>query len=171
MFDAFGGSATAGHDNYFNQTWPAVLEEVLRPTFEAVGMGFRVNNLGVGGWGEAPFSTGCLAAKADHDADALSWEWWMFHDPACEGDLFLREAAGLERRPVVFAFADTGLEFDHWLSPQKKDRETLGKTVTPVRWGLLGPGKPWHNATWYASEAHVSADELEEWRRRAQERG
>jgi len=166
VFVAFGSSVTAGHDNYFNQTWPVMLEEVLRPTFEALGMGFRVENFGAGGWGEAPFATGCLAAKTNHEADALTWEWWMFHDPACEGYHFLQEASGMKRRPVVFAFANTGLEFENWLSLQKKEREELGKTV--MRWGELGPSKPWRNATWYASEEYVSAVELEVWRKQVQ---
>jgi len=45
----FGGSSvTAGHDNYYNQSYPLVLERRLKPVFDALGISLLVHNIAQG---------------------------------------------------------------------------------------------------------------------------
>ncbi len=40
---SFGGSSvTAGHDNFFNESYPFVIEANLRPIFETLGIQIEV---------------------------------------------------------------------------------------------------------------------------------
>jgi hypothetical protein len=45
----FGGSSvTAGHDNYFNQSYPSIVERRMRPIFEELGIRLTVRNIAQG---------------------------------------------------------------------------------------------------------------------------
>ena len=45
----FGGSSvTAGHDNYYNQSYPSVIERHLAPILEALGVKLLVHNIAQG---------------------------------------------------------------------------------------------------------------------------
>jgi len=116
-FAAFGSSVTAGHDGWLQAAWPAQLERILKPTFEKLGMNFEARNRGMGGYGEMPYASGCLHNRAGDGVDALSWEWGMFGDSACERSSFLREASGLERNPVLFNLVNVELQWRYRACP------------------------------------------------------
>ena len=45
----FGGSSvTAGHDNYYNQSYPLVFERRLKPVFKSIGIELVVHNIAQG---------------------------------------------------------------------------------------------------------------------------
>jgi hypothetical protein len=54
----FGGSSvTAGHDNYYNQSYPAVVDRRLTPILKALGVDLIVRNIAQG---ELNFSFSCI---------------------------------------------------------------------------------------------------------------
>lgn len=70
----FGGSSvTAGHDNFFKDSHPKVLETRMRPIFEALGVEFEVRNIAQGANDCAP-SNMCYEAMAGEGGDFFLWE-------------------------------------------------------------------------------------------------
>jgi hypothetical protein len=69
----FGGSSvTAGHDNYYNQSYPSVFDRRMRPVFDALGIDLRVRNIAMGATGCDPYNA-CYGPHADNDPDFVSW--------------------------------------------------------------------------------------------------
>lgn len=51
----FGGSSvTAGHDNFFNQSFPIVFERRMKPIFDQLGVDLIVHNIAMGANGCRP---------------------------------------------------------------------------------------------------------------------
>jgi hypothetical protein len=70
----FGGSSvTAGHDNYYNQSYPFVFERRLTKVFEAIGIKLLVHNIAQGANNCRP-SDHCYDAMGGENADFMSWE-------------------------------------------------------------------------------------------------
>lgn len=75
---AIGGhSAAAGHGNLFNQTYGYVIEDSVRPVFEALGVTFYGRNYAMGGMKSAPESAFCMSSLYGPDLDILSWDFGM----------------------------------------------------------------------------------------------
>ena len=69
----FGGSSvTAGHDNYYNQSYPKVFEKRLRPVFDALGVDLAVRNIAVGSLGCEPYNA-CYETFGGSDPDFVTW--------------------------------------------------------------------------------------------------
>jgi hypothetical protein len=70
----FGGSSvTAGHDNYYNQSYPFVVERRLGPALKAVGVELVVHNIAQGANPCIPYSF-CYETMGGADFDFLGWE-------------------------------------------------------------------------------------------------
>jgi len=70
----FGGtSVTAGHDSYYNQSYPFVAERRLIKVFEALGIELHVRNIAMGANNCLP-SDHCYNAQGGDNADWISWE-------------------------------------------------------------------------------------------------
>ena len=70
----FGGSSvTAGHDNWYNQSYPFVAERRLAPVLAAVGVELVVRNIAMGSNNCLPYDY-CYNAQGGEGADFLSWE-------------------------------------------------------------------------------------------------
>jgi len=165
VFAAFGSSVSAGHDNVMNQSWPFELERLVRPTFRDLGFDFEMRQRAAGGYGEMPFAAGCLLDRAGEDVDALSWEWHMFYDAPCEGYHFLGEAAAMESSPVVFGFADSGVEFAENLGDGRgaqacKDVRAQARRAVLRNHDLtLNTPRDWRPNEWYLTEEFASRKE------------
>lgn len=72
---AAGHSVVAGHGNYFNESYPAVLDELLKKGFNAVGLEAEAHNYGMGGTASLPLGW-CLKAIIGHPA-LVSWDFGM----------------------------------------------------------------------------------------------
>jgi hypothetical protein len=76
-----GTSVTAGHDNWFNESWAQVLGAWLAPTFAAAGVSVEVRNHAIGG-NRYETSAYCARATVGEDVDAFFFEFNMiFHGP------------------------------------------------------------------------------------------
>ncbi len=70
----FGGSSvTAGHDNYFSESWPIVYERRMKPIFNALGVRLRVHNIAQGANNCLP-SNFCYESMGGYRADWIAWE-------------------------------------------------------------------------------------------------
>ncbi len=70
----FGGSSvTAGHDNYYNQSWPQVFERRMLPIFEAIGVKLLVHNIAQGANNCRP-ALNCYESMGGENADFIGWE-------------------------------------------------------------------------------------------------
>lgn len=70
----FGGtSVTAGHDNYYSQSYPFVFERRIAPILEAVGVKLVVRNIAQGANNCRPFDY-CYESMGGENADFIAWE-------------------------------------------------------------------------------------------------
>jgi hypothetical protein len=99
----FGGSSvTAGHDNYYNQSYPFVVERRLKPALEALGVSLLVHNIAQGANPCVPYSL-CYETMGGLDPDFVGWE----QSYNCGGDETISEymariAASASNRGVVY---------------------------------------------------------------------
>jgi hypothetical protein len=71
-----GSSVTAGHDNYFNQSYPIVMEMIISPILSRAGVSFVLKNQAMGG-SPAMQSALCVGELAEGNEDVLAWEYDM----------------------------------------------------------------------------------------------
>ena len=70
----FGGSSvTAGHDNYFKESYPIVFERRMKPIFEALGLNLMVHNIAQGSNDCYPYDL-CYEAMGGQNPDWIGWE-------------------------------------------------------------------------------------------------
>eukprot|EP00912_Choanoflagellata_sp_UC4_P001834 UC4_evm3s1178 len=136
---AFAGiSNTAGHDNYFNESFPNTLDRLLRPAFEAAGVNLRVDNFAIGGCPPFPYafclqnifgeSTGDLPPP-----DIVSWE----HSQMVSGfnriarESYIRRVLLLPSQPIPLIMAlwsgirEPNMKYGTVLKPLDKKTEPL----------------------------------------------
>lgn len=68
-----GSSVTAGHDNYFNESYPAVVERTLQRVFRPLGIALEVRNHAMGNNPCYPYDT-CMSTHMGDDVDIITWE-------------------------------------------------------------------------------------------------
>eukprot|EP01033_Poteriospumella_lacustris_P007520 gene7520-5406_t len=68
-----GSSVTAGHDNYFNQSYPMVFKRHMEDIFTKLGIQLIVNNIAQGANNCIPYSF-CYETMGGENIDFLNWE-------------------------------------------------------------------------------------------------
>ena len=96
-----GTSITAGHDSYFNQSYPRIVNEYMQPAFVAAGIPLVVRSVGYGNNPCMPYAP-CRSTIAGSDADIVHWEQTI----ECEGDFemyeqVIRQSSFLPKKPIV----------------------------------------------------------------------
>jgi hypothetical protein len=129
---AFAGtSVTAGHDNWFNQSYPLVYEATLRPVLEAGGVDFTVRNHATGGNAISP-SHFCAPAQLDghpSDLDHVVYEFAMISSrDDCRFEYFVRSVLQLPRKPTFMAYTTSGVS---WRDDKEAPKENKGKYPGP----------------------------------------
>ena len=126
-----GSSVTAGHDNYFHEAFPSVLNATLRPIFKSLDIELVVRNHAFGNNPCCPYND-CLETHLGDDLDILAWEQSMNcgRDPR-PVETFLRAAARMPKKPSVW-FLTSGTPY--W------DDCSSGKNKTTL---VLIEGKGW----------------------------
>lgn len=70
----FGGSSvTAGHDSYYNQSYPTIVRKRLEPIMKHLNIDLVVNNIALGANNCAPYIL-CYEAMGGLDPDFVGWE-------------------------------------------------------------------------------------------------
>ena len=126
VIGVMGTSVTAGHDNFFNESWSMMLGNLLRSPFGAAGMDVEVRNHAIGG-NRYETSSYCIEATVGNDVDVIGFEFNMiFHGPADAFEHFLRNALSLSASPPVF-LQHLGFDADN---PEVPERADVSKRVT-----------------------------------------
>ena len=116
-----GTSVTAGHDNYFNQSYPSILSDILKPIFEKVSIDLSVSNVAMGNNPTVPYGY-CTEAIAGDDVDIISWEQAMMcskYTSLCI-EIFMRNAFASAGKPLVLLLdAVPDLDNEKYLEKQK----------------------------------------------------
>jgi len=74
---AFAGySVTVGRGNYFNQSFPFILKDLLEPMFQKMDLELVVRNAAIGGIPSFPYAF-CFPHFLGTDADVISWDYSM----------------------------------------------------------------------------------------------
>jgi len=103
-----GHSSAAGHGNFFNQSYAAVMERAAAPLFAAVGLKFEARNYAMGAHRSGPELAMCAAAIYGNDYDVVSWDFAQTDKRSLKkSELFLyRALLGIDRdrdrRPAAF---------------------------------------------------------------------
>jgi hypothetical protein len=99
----FGGSSvTAGHDNYYNQSYPLVVRNHLTPIFDMLGVDLNVHNIAQGANPCVPYDL-CYESMGGFDPDFVNWEqsYNCGHD-AGAFELMARLAGYSKNKAIVY---------------------------------------------------------------------
>lgn len=80
-----GHSAAAGHGNFYDESYTAMMEKAAKPVFEAVGIEFVGRNYAMGGTGSFTEIASCVESVFGTDIDVLSWDHGMIDGHGAEG--------------------------------------------------------------------------------------
>jgi hypothetical protein len=140
IISVVGSSMSAGHDNFRNGTFAAILQRTLQPAWDSLGVKFKVRNLAVGGRNPSPWPL-CMKQLVGDDTDLLIYElsFWNFEagyastlpiqkkgaDVEQAGlEILLRNVYRLPKQPVIhFLQMDTTTRhdvmswMDQWFEP------------------------------------------------------
>jgi len=100
---AFGGySVTVGRGNFYNQSYPFIMQNVLKPVFKSMGLELVVRNSAIGGIPSFPYGF-CLPNFLGMDADVVSWDYGMNEGNGAEAfESYLRHSIStLPKRPMM----------------------------------------------------------------------
>ena len=104
----FGGSSvTAGHDNFFNESYPSVCDRRLRPTFAALNITFHLHNIAHGNNRCRPFCF-CYETMGGSSPDWIGWE--QSFDCGRDQKVFEAMARLAQWNKAVLYFAASGSE-------------------------------------------------------------
>ena len=104
----FGGSSvTAGHDNWFNESYPSVCERRLRPVFSALNITFHLHNIAHGNNRCRP-SCFCYETMGGPSPDWILWE--QSFDCGRDQKVFESMARLAQWNKAVLYFAASGSE-------------------------------------------------------------
>lgn len=100
---SFGGySVTVGRGNLFSQSYPFVLQTILKSVFQDLTLDLVVRNSAIGGIPSFPYGW-CLPNFLGTDSDVVSWDYGMNEGNGAEAfESYLRQSVtGLNKRPMM----------------------------------------------------------------------
>ena len=101
---SFGGySVTVGRGNYYHQSYPFIMQKVLKPLFEEhLDLDLVVRNSAIGGIPSFPYGW-CLHNFLGDDSDVISWDYGMNEGNGAEAfEVYLRQGiSNLAKRPMM----------------------------------------------------------------------
>ena len=105
---SFGGySVTVGRGNMFSQSFPFLMESVLKEPLKKLGVDLVVRNAAIGGIPSFPYGW-CLSNFLGEDSDLVSWDYSMNEGNDAIGlESYIRHAlATLPKRPLFVVLDD-----------------------------------------------------------------
>jgi hypothetical protein len=131
---AFSGySVTVGRGNFFNESFPFVVQRILaQPLQDLLGIPLVVRNAAIGGIPSFPYSF-CLEHFVGDDPDVLSWDYSMNEGKSASAlEAFVRQSLQrLSKRPMIIML-DKDERRSHLLK-QYTDMGILGDAITVGR--------------------------------------
>ena len=137
----FGGSSvTAGHDNYFNQSYPKIVEKRMGKIFSALGIELIVRNIAMGANPCFPYEL-CYEAQGGSDADFYGWE--QSYNCGRDAELFelFGRWGGWSRNRGLIYFSASGFTTPAACSPSRDHPPFSDEDWTPES-AALPPWRP-----------------------------
>lgn len=138
----FGGSSvTAGHDNYYKDSYPLVVRRLLTPIFDMMGIDLKVRNIAQGANDCMPY-TYCYESMGGRDPDWVGWE----QSYNCGNDVkvfeLLGRIAGQSKNRAVVYYSASGA-----FKPDKCAPSKTQPARSRAEWDFRSEGiKPWNPA-------------------------
>ena len=104
----FGGSSvTAGHDNYYSQSYPFILDKRMSPILSALGVEMHTHNIAQGANNCSPYQL-CYEAMGGENADVIGWE--QSYNCGHDDNIFELAArfAGWSKRKGIIYYSASG---------------------------------------------------------------
>lgn len=102
-----GTSIAAGHENYFNQSFPVVWGALMKEAFARAGVGLTVRNHAIGNSPIYP-SYFCVGEIVGEDVDLVLWEYSLMGGDDGDLEQWLRSALLLPKQPHLL-LCDAGI--------------------------------------------------------------
>lgn len=103
-----GSSVTAGHDSLFVQSFPILIEELMKPSMNVLNVNFTSRNLAIGNNPCIPYDL-CPLTFSGSDVDVVHWEQSYncgFGDQQMKLEQFVRQSIAIPSTPLII-FADS----------------------------------------------------------------
>jgi hypothetical protein len=130
---AFAGtSVTAGHDNFFNQSYPLVFGRELNTSFSAAGIDLVIRNHAMGNNPTVP-SCFLVETQLGLDTDVAVWEFGMMASgmqAVKDLEIWMRNALSLPKQPAVMVLDDGGTS----RVPNENETPLAENPSTPDDW-------------------------------------
>ena len=95
-----GSSVAAGHDSFFNQSYPVLVGQTMKPVFDALGIQLVSRNVALGNNPCMPYDI-CVKIFAGLDADIVQWEQTYNCGDSPILEQFVRQAMMIPTKPIV----------------------------------------------------------------------
>ncbi len=97
-----GSSAVAGYGNYFNQTFPSVLTDLLIEPFKVLGIELEIRNAAIADIASFPYGW-CLDNFMGESVDVVSWDGSLLNrgDTDAAFESYLRRIVALDSSPML----------------------------------------------------------------------
>jgi len=132
----FGGSSvTAAHDNYYNQSYPAVVDHRMGPILKALGVELKVHNIAQGANNCSPYQL-CYESMGGWNPDFVGWEQSYncgHDDPIFE---LASRVAGFSDNKAVVYYSASGAWSPDKCPPSKDSPPFSNEDWTPDKAGL-----------------------------------
>ena len=132
-----GTSVTAGHDNFFSQSYPIVLQKILLKAYTAAGLNLEIRNHAMGNNPSIPAAF-CVKSQLGGDTDVAAWEFGMMVEGPLQNayvEEWMRNALYLPKRPALL-MVDQG---EGARKPNAKGVLPINPRVgLPSVWGFRG---------------------------------
>ncbi len=106
---AFAGySVTVGRGNYFNQSFPFIMERILSPVIRQSPLGIKltVRNSAIGGIPSFPYGW-CLPNFLGEEAHGVRWDYAMNEGNGASGlESYIRQSLTMPNSPPLFVLVD-----------------------------------------------------------------
>lgn len=140
---SFGGySVTVGRGNYYKQSYPFIMEGVLKPLFEQLNLDLIVRNSAIGGIPSFPYGW-CLPNFLGHDSDVVSWDYGMNEGSSADAfESYMRQSiATMPKRPMMILLDTKRSRVDMMKSYNKNgallDSIAVGRAEVAVKKSFL----------------------------------
>jgi hypothetical protein len=127
-----GHSSTAGHGNFFHESYTAYLERAAQPVLAAVGLHFTARNHAMGGTAAGPEIALCVKEIFGTDVDVLVWDYGMTDGKdVWKQSLYQWRAGLLPSRPVNLVFHAGGRSYSRRIdAAQEMERNGLAALIS-----------------------------------------
>ncbi len=138
-----GGGAVSGRGNYYDESFPSVLAQILMDPFEKLGITLEVRNAAIADIGSFPYGF-CLNNFLGFDADVVSFDPEMISrgDNTAAFEAYLRNAISMEHSPMLLMRETSYTETRRDLIQKYVD---LGTMSDPLIFNVEAARAPFNN--------------------------